>query len=131
MDHFAVSGMFCAYTRQSTLGCGEEEKPQSNLFCGSIEIPRQPRDGGGTSVSTNIPCALLLQPSGEGFLFTLFFGLLKYKIKSFGSKFQLSVFTHLSKSALSVEFVPLLHNTQRHWTRCKLQGFSQRCIFIV
>lgn len=91
MDHFVVSGMFCAYTRQSTLGCGEEEKPQSNLFCGSIEFPRQPRDDGGTSVSTNIPCALLLQPSGEGFLFTFFFGLLKYKIKSFGSKFQLSV----------------------------------------
>lgn len=67
MEHFAVSGMFCAYTRQSTLGCGEEEKAQSNLFCRSIEFPRQPGDGGGTSVSTNIPSALLPQPSGEGF----------------------------------------------------------------
>lgn len=83
MDHFAVSGIFCAYTRQSALGCEKEEKPQSNLFCGSIEFPRQPRDGGGTSVSTNIPSALLPQPSGEGF-YLLFspFGLLKYKIKS-------------------------------------------------
>lgn len=74
MDHFAVSGMFCAYTRQSALGCEKEEKPQSNLFCGSIEFPRQPRDGGGTSVSTNIPSALLPQPSGEGF-YLLFFPL--------------------------------------------------------
>lgn len=108
-----------------------KKKAQSNLFCRSIEFPRQPGDGGGTSVSTNIPCALLLQPSGEGFLFTFFFGLLEYKIKSFGSKFQLSVFTHLSKSALSVEFVPLSQNTKRHWTRCERQGFSARCLFIV
>lgn len=101
MDHLAVSGMFCASMQQSTLKKKKKptQKPQSNLFSGSIEFPCQQSDS-RTSISTNIPSILLLQPSGKR-LFFFFSWAAPVQNQIFADKFEFSVFTDLSVSEVS------------------------------
>lgn len=107
------------------------QKPQSNLFSGSIEFPCQQSDS-RTSVSTNIPSILLLQPSGKRFFFPW---VAPVQNQIFGDKFEFSVFTDLRVSEVSTdpfiyfrgaEYVLLLQHAGS-----ELKRLAMRCALIV
>lgn len=106
-----------------------KKKPQSNLFCGSIEFPRQARGGGGTGVSTNIPSTLPLLPSGEGFYLLFSLGCWSTKLNLWKQipVFCLCPFKQIW--SLCRIFAAFTRIPKRRWTRCKLAAFSLRCVF--